>query len=46
MLRKIQDCFKLERILFTKHAKDEMEEEEFGRSGRERKYLKPLKVGK
>jgi len=27
MLRKIQDCFKLERILFTKHAKDEKDEE-------------------
>ncbi len=30
MLKEIQDCFKLEKVLFTKHARDEMEKEEFG----------------
>lgn len=30
MLQQIQDCFKLEKVLYTKHAKDEMEKEEFG----------------
>jgi hypothetical protein len=30
MLREIQDCFRLERILFTSHARDEMEDEESG----------------
>lgn len=30
MLREIQDCFKSEKILYTKHARDEMENEEFG----------------
>ena len=45
MLRKIQDCFKLERILFTKHAKDEMEEEEFGEI-REREIFEAVESGK
>jgi len=30
MLKEIQNCFKSEKVLYTKHAKDEMEEEEFG----------------
>jgi len=30
LLREIQDCFKSEKILYTKHARDEMENEEFG----------------
>ena len=30
MLKEIQDCFKSDKILYTKHAKDEMESEEFG----------------
>ncbi len=30
MLKKIQDCVKTEKILFSKHARDEMETEEFG----------------
>lgn len=30
MLNKIQECFKLEKILYTKHARDEMEIEELG----------------
>lgn len=30
MLEQIQKCFQLEKVLYTKHAKDEMEIEEFG----------------
>jgi len=30
MLKKIQTCFRSEEILFTKHARDEMEDEKFG----------------
>jgi hypothetical protein len=30
MLKKIQECFRLGRIIYTKHAKDEMETDEFG----------------
>lgn len=30
MLEKIQNCFKLEKALYTKHAKDEMERDGFG----------------
>ena len=30
MLEEIQKCFRLDRILFTKHARDEMEDEESG----------------
>ena len=30
MLEKIQDCFRREKILFSRHARVEMEAEEFG----------------
>lgn len=30
MLKEIQDCFSLEKVFYTKHARDEMEKEEFG----------------
>lgn len=30
MLEKIHECIRLERFLYTKHAKDEMESEELG----------------
>lgn len=30
MLEKIQNCFKSEKALYTKHAKDEMERDRFG----------------
>ena len=30
MLKEIQDCFRAERLYYTKHARDEMEDEEFG----------------
>ena len=30
MLREIQHYFSLDRILYTRHARDEMEAEEFG----------------
>jgi hypothetical protein len=30
MLEEIRHCLKLDKILFTKHAKDEMENEELG----------------
>jgi hypothetical protein len=30
VLKKIQDCFRLEKVLYTKHARDEMETEELG----------------
>lgn len=30
MLQEIQDCFKSEKVLYTRHARDEMEKEEFG----------------
>jgi hypothetical protein len=30
MLEKIQGCLRLERLLYSKHARDEMESEEFG----------------
>ena len=30
MLKEIQNCFKLDKILYTYHAKDEMEKEESG----------------
>jgi len=45
MLREIQDCFKSERILFTKLARDEMESEEFGEI-REREVYEALESGK
>jgi hypothetical protein len=30
MLKEIQDCFRADKFLFSKHARDEMEAEEFG----------------
>lgn len=33
MLAKIQRCVRLERLLYTKHARDEMESEELGQIG-------------
>jgi Domain of unknown function (DUF4258) len=30
MLQKIQDCFRADRVLYSRHARDEMENEEFG----------------
>ena len=45
MLREIQDCFRSERILFTKHARDEMEGEEFGEI-REREVFEAVESGK
>ena len=30
MLQEIQDCFKSEKVLYTKHARDEMGKEELG----------------
>ena len=30
MLEKIQDCFRAERLYYSRHAKDEMEADEFG----------------
>ena len=30
MIEEIQNCFKLEKILFSKHAKTEMDNDEFG----------------
>jgi len=45
MIREIQDCFKSERILFTKHAKDEMEDEEFWEI-REREVFEPWEGGR
>lgn len=30
MLKEIQDCLRLDKVLYTKHARDEMEAEEFG----------------
>jgi len=30
MLTEIQDCFRAERIYYSRHAKDEMEADEFG----------------
>jgi Domain of unknown function (DUF4258) len=30
MLQEIQNCFRSEKVLYSKHARDEMEKEEFG----------------
>lgn len=30
MLNEIQDCFKSDKVLYSKHAKDEMADEEYG----------------
>ena len=35
MLAKIQECVRLERLLYTRHARDEMELEELGQIGEE-----------
>jgi hypothetical protein len=45
MLREIQGCFRSERILFTKHAKDEMEDEEFGEI-REKEVFEAVEKGR
>ena len=45
MLEEIQDCFKSERILFTKHAREEMEDEEFGEI-REKEVSETVQSGK
>lgn len=45
MLREIQDCFRSERILFTKHARDEMEGEESGEV-KEREVSEAVERGK
>jgi len=45
MLREIQDCFRSERVLFTKHARDEMEDEELGEI-REREVFEAVERGK
>jgi hypothetical protein len=45
MLKEIRHCFKLQRILFTKHARDEMENEEFGEI-REREVFEAVIEGK
>jgi hypothetical protein len=45
MLREIQDRFRSERILFTKHARDEMEDEEFGEI-REREVFEAVERGR
>ena len=45
MLKEIQDCFRSERILFTRHARDEMEDEEFGEI-REREVFEAVERGK
>jgi hypothetical protein len=45
MLKEIQDCFRSERILFTRHARDEMEDEEFGEI-REKEVFEAVESGK
>ena len=45
MLREIQTCFRSERILFTKHARDEMEDEKFGEI-KEREVFEVVQGGK
>jgi hypothetical protein len=45
MLKEIQTCFRSEKILFTKHARDEMEEEKFGEI-REREVFEAVQSGK
>lgn len=45
MLKEIQNCFRSERILFTKHARDEMEGEEFGEI-REKEVFETVQSGK
>jgi hypothetical protein len=38
MINKIRECFKTNKVLFTKHARDEMEIEEFGEISHEEVY--------
>ena len=45
MLEEIQECFKLERIFFSKHARDEMEDEESGEI-REGEIFEAVQSGK
>jgi hypothetical protein len=45
MLNEIQNCFKLEEVLYTNHAKDEMEKEEFGEI-KEREVFEAVLKGK
>jgi hypothetical protein len=44
VLKEIQTCFRSEKILFTKHARDEMEEEKFGEI-REREVFEAVQSG-
>ncbi len=45
MLKEIQNCFKSEKVLYTNHAKDEMEKEEFGEI-KEREVFEAVLNGK
>jgi len=45
MLKEIENCFKSEKILYTNHAKDEMEKEEFGEI-KEREVFEAVLNGK
>ena len=45
MLKEIQNCFKSEKVLYTYHAKDEMEKEEFG-GIKEREVFEAILNGK
>ena len=45
MIKQIQECFGLGKVLFTKHAKDEMEDEEFGEI-KEREVFEAVLSGK
>jgi hypothetical protein len=45
MLNGIQNCFELEKVLYTNHAKDEMEKEEFGEI-KEREVFEAVLNGK
>jgi len=45
MLNGIQNCFKLEKVLYTNHAKDEMEKEECGEI-KEREVFEAVLNGK
>jgi hypothetical protein len=45
MIKEIQDCFGSERILFSKHARDEMENEESGEI-KERELFEAIQSGK
>lgn len=45
MLKEIQDCFNLDKVLYSKHARDEMETEEFGEI-KEREVFEAVLDGK